>query len=184
MVIMRRDKEDTPVEDIQEIGFDTVMVDGAVQSEKLYFINAVGVDSYNATDEALTGAAERWEKTAKTLRDYLEYNRENDTVLWPKSSEDADTLKGKRLMNGQAESEDVARIGKFKLNSTNRQVYAIPVRMKKMNLPQPIWFTCDWPEFRIRGNDWKTLGNFDNTTFRYHFSPLDDIAREMLDTNA
>ena len=71
----------TPVETIRALGFDNEMRPDAAK-ETLFFIDALGRDSFVATPEAVDEAIKLFEHWAETLRLYKRNGYNSQTHRW------------------------------------------------------------------------------------------------------
>lgn len=81
----RKGDTDEPVEFIKELGFDSAMGivgDKSICTEKLFFVDAFGNESFNATDEAIKTAIAHWRHDVETLELYLKNSKNNNTHEW------------------------------------------------------------------------------------------------------
>jgi hypothetical protein len=81
----RKDKDDEPVDFVKELGFDNTMGivgDKTIHTEKLFFVDGFGNNSFNATDEAIEEAIKSWRHDIETLELYLKNGKNNNTHEW------------------------------------------------------------------------------------------------------
>ena len=81
----RKDCTDEPLTLVRAVGFDndmSLIAGKASCTERIFFVDSLGNNSFNATDYAIKECIEHFLYSAETLRLYLTNNKNNNTHEW------------------------------------------------------------------------------------------------------
>lgn len=77
-------KEDPPLTNIKELGFDNTFCVGRSMQEQVFFVDVRDNTSFNATDEAIANYIKRQQHDIETVMLYLLNGKNNNTHEWKK----------------------------------------------------------------------------------------------------